>query len=173
MGKYDNYFLGCCDICSFQVRLNTMRFNDRGSRVCMECWEPVHPQKYLRTKGGDPRPLPYARPDPNNSEEATYTCANQTIAATGGTVTFPIIKTARLDIATSVYVQTRSISAQEVRDFVRTAGTVNFIVADTTENFQVTVNNISPLSAPRVFAIDILPEQNAPIPIVTAYCVIG
>jgi hypothetical protein len=150
-----------------------MQTNDRNSRVCPECFEPEHPQKYPKIKAGDPKPLPFARPDPEDSANPTYTCANTSIAATGGSVTFTVVKTARLDLASTLYWRTISANAWDGRDFVKANGTLNWAISDVNKTFNVTVNNVSPLSSQRVFQVGLYESTTSQIPVLIAVCVIG
>ena len=160
-------------MCGLRCSLIRMRTNDDNARVCPECYEPQHPQKYPKIKAGDPKPLINARPDPNDSAMPTFTCANIAIAATGGTATFTVIKTARLDLTTTMYWRTISASAWDGRDFVKATGTLNWAVNDVNKTFNVTVNNVSPLAAPRIFQIGLYESTTSQIPYLIAVCTIG
>ena len=51
----------CCDGCSAKLKSNELRKDWQGFMKCRRCWEPRHPQDYVRA-GRDPAPLPWTRP---------------------------------------------------------------------------------------------------------------
>ena len=65
MGKADYYKPGdynvICDRCGFKMKASSTRKEWTGLRVCGECWEPRHPQDFVkgrrdRQAATDPRP---------------------------------------------------------------------------------------------------------------------
>ncbi len=65
MGSYSNYRSGShlwiCDRCGFQYHAEDKRREWTGLITCPECWEPRHPQDFVKAKVdnqtvSDPRP---------------------------------------------------------------------------------------------------------------------
>lgn len=58
--------LGCwnvlCDRCGFKFKNVDIKEEWTGLMVCKECWEPRHPQDFLRAVEEDTS-VPYSRPD--------------------------------------------------------------------------------------------------------------
>jgi len=50
-----------CDSCGQKLKSGVARERWDGFRVCPECWEPRHPQDFLRTKP-DNQSIPWSRP---------------------------------------------------------------------------------------------------------------
>lgn len=59
-GKYAN---GICDRCGQQYKLNTLRKEWTGFKVCIECYEPKHPQLLPKRNISDAIALREPRPD--------------------------------------------------------------------------------------------------------------
>ena len=55
--------LGICDRCGQQYMLKTLRKEWTGFKVCIECYEPKHPQLEPRRSVGDAIALREPRPD--------------------------------------------------------------------------------------------------------------
>lgn len=55
--------LGICDRCGLQYKLNTLRKEWTGFKVCVECYETKHPQLSTRHNISDAIALREARPD--------------------------------------------------------------------------------------------------------------
>ena len=55
--------LGICDRCGQQYKLNTLRKEWTGYKVCIECYEPKHPQLEPRRNVNDSIALRDPRPD--------------------------------------------------------------------------------------------------------------
>ena len=53
----------CCDRCGFDKLSSELRKEWTGLRVCHECWEPRHPQDFVRGVPDD-QTVPWARPEP-------------------------------------------------------------------------------------------------------------
>ena len=51
-----------CDRCGFKFKNVQLRKEWTGLRVCCECWEPRHPQDFVRGKADHQTP-PWVRPD--------------------------------------------------------------------------------------------------------------
>lgn len=61
-----------CDRCGFKFKNTDLRDEWTGYKVCSECWDPRHPQDFVRAKP-DNKPLPWTRPEPNDVSVApTY-----------------------------------------------------------------------------------------------------
>ena len=56
-----------CDRCSFEYKLNQLKKEWNGSKVCPDCYEPKHPQLEPLTVKADPEAL--YKPRPNNDNE--------------------------------------------------------------------------------------------------------
>ena len=54
---------GICDRCGFEHPLDQLRREWTGLRVCNDCWEPRHPQEFVRGVP-DRQAVPNPRPDP-------------------------------------------------------------------------------------------------------------
>lgn len=76
MGKSDHLILGqwnaLCDRCGFKFKSRQIRMEWTGLRVCAgpgtnDCWEPRHPQEFLRGRKDDQAP-PWSRPDDGGDE---------------------------------------------------------------------------------------------------------
>jgi|TARA_B110000285_G_scaffold216891_1_gene264631 hypothetical protein len=57
------FALALCDRCSFEYKLNELKKEWNGSKVCQECYEPKHPQLEPPTVTSDPEALYQARPN--------------------------------------------------------------------------------------------------------------
>ena len=66
----DNYKHGdwnaICDRCGFKYKASKLREEWTGFMVCKECYEPRHPQDFLRGVADDPS-VPWSRPDSEES----------------------------------------------------------------------------------------------------------
>jgi len=62
-----NYFApglwnACCDGCDAKLKSNELRKDWQGFMKCTRCWEPRHPQDFVRSRpGAEPAPLPWTR----------------------------------------------------------------------------------------------------------------
>jgi len=62
-----------CDRCGFKRKSNDVREEWTGLMVCEECWEPRHPQDFIRSIPDD-QTVPFTRPDDSSIDDAdTYT----------------------------------------------------------------------------------------------------
>jgi len=57
------YALGICDRCGQQYKLNSLRKEWTGFKVCIECYEPKHPQLLQKRNISDAVAIREARPD--------------------------------------------------------------------------------------------------------------
>lgn len=53
-----------CDRCGFRYKNHELQKEWTGFMVCTHCWEPRHPQDFVRAVP-DQKPLPYVRPSDN------------------------------------------------------------------------------------------------------------
>lgn len=60
------YALGICDQCGFQYKLNELKKEWTGFKVCSECYEPKHPQ--LEPKRGINEPIALLDPRPDTTQ---------------------------------------------------------------------------------------------------------
>ena len=58
---------GLCDRCSFEYKINELREEWNGAKVCSQCYESKHPQLEPPTVTSDPEAL--YKPRPNNDSE--------------------------------------------------------------------------------------------------------
>jgi hypothetical protein len=76
MGSSDKFVLGewnaICDTCGFKFKASKLRDTWDGWKVCEKCWEPRHPQDFVRGKV-DKQRVPWTSPDTPTSYEATTT----------------------------------------------------------------------------------------------------
>jgi hypothetical protein len=56
-----------CDRCGSEVLNTALRREWNGLRTCPDCWEPRHPQDYLRGRKDNQAP-PWTRPEPPDVE---------------------------------------------------------------------------------------------------------
>lgn len=74
MGHSDNLKLGdwnaLCDRCGFKFKASELKEEWTGWMVCKECWEPRHPQDFIRGIPDDSS-VPWSRPDSNADTSAT------------------------------------------------------------------------------------------------------
>lgn len=56
-----------CDRCGFDYLNTELRKEWTGLRVCNKCWDPRHPQEYLRGKADRQAP-PWTRPDKDGTD---------------------------------------------------------------------------------------------------------
>ena len=68
MGQADYYAHGdfnrICDRCGFKYKASQTRKEWTGLIVCHKCWEPRHPQDFVRGRR-DRQSVPYPRPEPS------------------------------------------------------------------------------------------------------------
>jgi len=68
VGRADFLKLGdsnaICDTCGFKYKHSDLRMDWRGLMLCDKCWEPRHPQEFLRGIPDNPK-QENPRPDPN------------------------------------------------------------------------------------------------------------
>lgn len=57
----DGDWLAVCDRCGITYYASQLSKEWTGFRVCSGCWDPRHPQEYLRGKA-DPQAAPWQRP---------------------------------------------------------------------------------------------------------------
>jgi len=66
MGRADYYdpssYNAICDRCGFKYKANQLRKEWTGWMVCDSCWEPRHPQEFLRGRDEDEN-VQWTRPD--------------------------------------------------------------------------------------------------------------
>ena len=66
MGRADYYKEGThnaiCDRCSFKYKADELKKEWTGLMVCSRCWEPRHPQEFLKGHKDEPQ-VPWSRPD--------------------------------------------------------------------------------------------------------------
>lgn len=74
MGRADYYdsnsYNALCDRCGFKFKAHQLKEEWNGLMVCSECWEPRHPQDFLRGIPDDPS-VPWSRPDSDADTSAT------------------------------------------------------------------------------------------------------
>lgn len=51
-----------CDQCGFKFKASQLRKRWDGLMTCVKCWEPRHPQDFLRVRGDKPS-VPWTRPE--------------------------------------------------------------------------------------------------------------
>ena len=74
-----------CDGCQFKFKAHELRLDWKGLYKCYDCWEARHPQDFIKA----PRPtlpLPWARPDKDNSAPSTSVPINVRVDQVGGTI---------------------------------------------------------------------------------------
>lgn len=64
-----------CDRCGFEFKASKLREEWNGLMVCSQCWEPRHPQDFLRGVPDDPS-VPWTRPDTDADTSATDVAGN-------------------------------------------------------------------------------------------------
>lgn len=91
MGQADYYASGqfncICDRCGFKMKSSQTRLEWTGLRVCGKCWEPRHPQDFVRGRR-DNQMVPQPRPDPDAPLLAATdvtTSTFESVTNTGGT----------------------------------------------------------------------------------------
>jgi len=68
MTRRDDYFApgdwnAICDGCGAKLKATTLRKDWQGFFKCRSCWEPRHPQDFVRARqGAEPAPVPFVRP---------------------------------------------------------------------------------------------------------------
>lgn len=74
MGHADYLKLGdwnaICDRCGFKFKASELKETWDNLQVCKECWEPRHPQDFLRGMPDDPS-VPWSRPDSDADTSTT------------------------------------------------------------------------------------------------------
>lgn len=60
-----------CDRCKFKFKNYELKKTWDGFYVCEECWEPRHPQDFVRGVEDNPS-VPWSRPDDNPDDGITY-----------------------------------------------------------------------------------------------------
>jgi len=74
MGRADYYkpndYNAICDRCGFKFKASDLKKEWTGWMVCDSCWEPRHPQEFLRGKE-DNSNVPWSRPDSNADTNVT------------------------------------------------------------------------------------------------------
>lgn len=70
--KFDGDWNANCDRCGFKFKASKLKEEWTGFMVCKECWEPRHPQDFLRGVPDDPS-VPWTRPDFTYGEQDRYT----------------------------------------------------------------------------------------------------
>lgn len=56
---------GICDRCGFERALSSLKEEWTGLKVCKDCWDPRHPQDFVRGVRDD-QSVPNPRPEPND-----------------------------------------------------------------------------------------------------------
>lgn len=56
-----------CDRCGFEYKARQLRKEWTGLRVCKDCWEPRHPQDFVKGKKDRQAP-PWVRPDSDGTD---------------------------------------------------------------------------------------------------------
>jgi hypothetical protein len=91
MGKSDFFKIGdwnaICDRCGHKYKASQLRDTWDNFRVCDNCWEPRHPQDFVRSKI-DRQRVPWSRDDIET--EYTTTTINTT-AVSAGDLTFAVV----------------------------------------------------------------------------------
>jgi hypothetical protein len=94
MGKADQFRLGdynaICDTCGFKYKASQLRMTWDGFFVCEPCWEPRHPQDFVRSKQ-DKQRVAISRPDTSilfyettlNASESTGDTSINVVTMTG------------------------------------------------------------------------------------------
>lgn len=62
-GRWPGTWRAICDRCGFELPSNLLIKDWQGLRVCKECWEPRHPQDFVRGVPDCQTP-PWTRPEP-------------------------------------------------------------------------------------------------------------
>ena len=74
MGRADYLKLGdhnaICDRCGFKFKASDLKLEWTGWRVCKSCWEPRHPQEFLKGHKDDQQ-VAWNRPDSNANTDVT------------------------------------------------------------------------------------------------------
>lgn len=65
-----------CDRCGFKKKATELRDEWTGLKVCADCWEPQHPQDFVRATNDMVR-IPWARPDRGNTFITTTLAASE------------------------------------------------------------------------------------------------
>jgi len=61
-----------CDRCGFEYSADKLRLEWTGLRTCSTCWEPRHPQDFIKGKVDKQTP-PWTRPEPPDTfVDVTY-----------------------------------------------------------------------------------------------------
>lgn len=55
-----------CDVCGFKKKSFDLRKRWDGMYCCPTCWEPRHPQDFLRARKETSNHLPWTRPEPSD-----------------------------------------------------------------------------------------------------------
>lgn len=88
MGSRDQLILGLwnviCDRCGFKYKSNELKKEWTNLMVCNSCWEPRHPQDFVRSIP-DQLPLPYTRPEaPDTYVIVNYIASSNQCSVFGG-----------------------------------------------------------------------------------------
>lgn len=51
-----------CDVCGFKFKASELTKNWKNEMACTDCWEPRHPQDYIRVRKDNPS-VPWTRPE--------------------------------------------------------------------------------------------------------------
>jgi len=54
-----------CDRCNFKFKSSDLREEWQGLYTCRDCYEPRHPQDFLKGVKDDDPSVPWSRPDPD------------------------------------------------------------------------------------------------------------
>lgn len=73
-----------CDRCGFQFKSTQLKKEWTGHYVCQDCWEPRHPQDFVKGVKDDSS-IEWARPDPAVSETDTSGWADTKTSVPDGT----------------------------------------------------------------------------------------
>jgi NAD-dependent SIR2 family protein deacetylase len=88
-GKYAN---GICDRCGQQYKLNTLKKEWTGFKVCVDCYEPKHPQLLPKHNISDAIALREPRPDGPSVMDVYVKAPGDTYFAANGMMPVPMSK---------------------------------------------------------------------------------
>lgn len=62
-GRWPGTWAAICDRCGFRYASDLLKEDWQGLRLCRKCYEPRHPQEFVRGVPDNPAP-PWTRPEP-------------------------------------------------------------------------------------------------------------